>query len=246
MKIQITSWINGSVLFEGDFSCIADAVRAAVKSSADLRYANLSSADLRYANLSSADLSSADLRYANLSSADLSSADLRYANLSSANLSSANLSSANLSSANLSSANLSSANLRSANLRSANLSSANLRYAKNADYAIACTRILPDGDIIGWKKLKGGIVAKLLIPADAKRSHAFGRKCRAEYANVLELWDGKKKHQEPAFSGYEAGFAYEVGKTVKPSAKFDDDFTNECAPGIHFFITKLEAEAYEA
>jgi hypothetical protein len=200
MKIEIKSWYTGSVLFEGDFSSLVEAVLAAIKAKADLRSADLSYADLRYANLSYA-----DLRYANLSYADLRSADLSYADL------------------------------RSADLRS----------AKNADYAVAVTRILPDGDIIGWTKLKGGIIAKLLIPADAKRSHAFGRKCRAECAKVLELWDGKKAHKEVAQSGYEAGFSYEIGKTVKPSARFDDDFTNECSTGIHFFITRLEAEAYE-
>ena len=36
MKIEIKSWLTGSVLFKGDFSCIADAVKAAAKSSADL------------------------------------------------------------------------------------------------------------------------------------------------------------------------------------------------------------------
>jgi hypothetical protein len=107
MKIEIKSWLTRSVLFEGDFSCIADAVKAAVKSSTDLRYADLSSADL-----SSADLRYADLRYANLSSANLSYANLRYANLSSADLRYANLRSANLRSADLSSVNLSSADLR--------------------------------------------------------------------------------------------------------------------------------------
>ncbi len=92
MKIEIKSWLTGSVLFEGDFSCIADAVNHAVARSANLSSANLSSADLRSANLSSANLS-----YANLSSADLNYANLRSANLSSANLSSADLSSADLS-----------------------------------------------------------------------------------------------------------------------------------------------------
>jgi uncharacterized protein YjbI with pentapeptide repeats len=82
MKIEIKHWISGSVLFEGDFSCIADAVKAAVKSSADLSYAelcyaNLSSAELCYADLSHANLRSAELCYANLSSTNLSSADLR-------------------------------------------------------------------------------------------------------------------------------------------------------------------------
>jgi len=135
-KIEIKSWLTGSILFE--YECednnLKTTLLEAIKSSADLSYADLSYANLRYANLSSADLRYADLRYANLryanlSSADLSSANLRYADLSSANLSSADLSSADLSSADLSSANLSSADLRSANLRYANLSSANLSSA---------------------------------------------------------------------------------------------------------------------
>jgi hypothetical protein len=83
MKIQIKS-IAGSLLFEGDFSCMAEAVQAAVSSSANLR-----SADLSYADLSYADLSYANLSYANLRSANLSYADLSYANLRSANLRSA-------------------------------------------------------------------------------------------------------------------------------------------------------------
>jgi len=39
MKIQIKS-ILGSLLFEGDFSCLADAVTAAVRASADLSFAH--------------------------------------------------------------------------------------------------------------------------------------------------------------------------------------------------------------
>jgi len=71
-KIEIKS-IYGSVLFsfEKEDNTLMDSVLEAIKSGADLRYANL-----RYANLSDADLSDADLRYANLSGADLSGADL--------------------------------------------------------------------------------------------------------------------------------------------------------------------------
>ena len=104
MKIEIKSWLTGSVLFEGDFSSVSEAVRAAIKSHADLSSANLSSANLSHANLRSANLRYANLRYANLSSANLSSANLSHADLSSANLRYANLSHADLSSANLSSA----------------------------------------------------------------------------------------------------------------------------------------------
>jgi len=109
-KLEINS-IFGKLLFE--YECedntIAKTLEEAIRSSANLSYADLRYANLSYADLRSADLSSANLRYANLRSANL-----RYANLSSANLSSANLRYADLSSANLSSANLSSADLSSA------------------------------------------------------------------------------------------------------------------------------------
>ncbi len=71
MKIEIKSWMTGSVLFEGDSSCLADAVRAAVKSRANISGANLYGANLSRANLSGANLSGADLSRANLSGANL-------------------------------------------------------------------------------------------------------------------------------------------------------------------------------
>jgi hypothetical protein len=93
--------------------------------------------------------------------------------------------------------------------------------------------------LIGYKKCKDGIIVKLRIPADAKRSHAFGRKCRAEFADVLEIFGATE-----AFSKEDSSFKYEVGKRVTPTKPFDEDFTQECSTGIHFFITKIEAENY--
>ena len=113
MNISLKT-IFGEVIIEGDFSCLAEAIKAALKDKKSLRSADLCSADLCSANLRSADLCYANLCYADLRYANLSYANLSYANLSYANLSSANLSSANLSSAYLSSANLCSADLRSA------------------------------------------------------------------------------------------------------------------------------------
>ncbi len=136
MKIQIKQKVLGSVLFEGDFSCIADAIKAAIKSSADMRYADLSYADLRSADLSSADMRYADLSYADLRSADLRSASLRSASLRSADLRSADLSSADMRSADLSYADLSYADLSYADLRSADLRSANLRSIKQDFWAV--------------------------------------------------------------------------------------------------------------
>ena len=219
--------------------------------SADLRDADLSAADLRSADLSDADLSDADLHGANLRSADLSDANLRSADLSAADLSDADLHDADLSAADLRGANLRSADLSDANLRSADLRGANLHGANLSELTVAQTSILPDeGDIIGWKKaitLDGApIIVKLLIPADAQRSNATGRKCRASTARVLDLQDKQGNSLPPdttAYSSYDPDFTYQKGKTVHVE-DFDTNRWDECATGIHFFITRIEAVEY--
>jgi len=97
MKIKITNWITGSIIIEGDFSCVADAVKSHLsKSGADLCGADLCGANLRGANLRGADLCGADLCGADLCGADLCDANLRGADLRDANLRDANLCGANL------------------------------------------------------------------------------------------------------------------------------------------------------
>jgi len=131
------------------------------------------------------------------------------------------------------------ANLRGANLTGANLRGANLTDAKNAKLAIAKTRILPQGEIVGWKKCREGVIVRLTIPREAKRSHAFGRKCRAEFAIVEEVIGA-----EFAVSSHNSTFQYRKGETVRPLNGFYENWQEECAAGIHFFITREEAEAY--
>ena len=219
--------------------------------SADLSSADLSAADLRGANLSAADLRGANLRSADLSDADLSAADLRCADLRSADLSAADLSAADLSDANLRCADLSDADLSDADLSAADLRGANLRDANLSELTVAQTSILPDeGDIIGWKKaitLDGApIIVKLLIPADAQRSNATGRKCRASTARVLDLQDKQGNSLPPdttAYSSFDLDFTYQKGETVHVE-DFDTDRWDECATGIHFFITRIEAAEY--
>ena len=188
-------------------------------------------ADLRGANLRGANLYGADLRGANLYGADLRGANLRGADLRDANLRGANLRGADLRDANL----------YGADLRGADLYGANLRGARNFKLPIAC----PDtGEFIGWKKANGYIV-KLLIPEDAKRLSATGRKCRCNKAKVLEIQvlDGRQADISEVKSGYDPNFVYTAGKTVQVD-NFDDDRWNECSTGIHFFITREEAVDY--
>ena len=164
----------------------------------------------------------------------LHDADLRYANLRGANLHDADLSDADLS--------------------YADLGHANLRGVNHVQLSIAKTSILPDeGDIIGWKKAwtdnetpPTPVIVKLLIPSDAQRSNATGRKCRASKARVLDLQD-KQGNSLPsdttAYSSYDADFTYKKGETIHVE-DFDTNRWKECAPGIHFFITRIEAVEY--
>ena len=211
---------------------------------ADLSYANLHGADLSYACLHGADLRGADLHGANLCGANLRGADLRHADLCDACLHGADLRCADLHGANLC----------DANLHGANLCGADLRGADHVELSIAKTSILPDeSDIIGWKKAyvddtmpPKPVIVKLLIPADAQRSNGTGRKCRASTARVLDLQDKQGNSLPPdttAYSEYDTDFTYKKGETVHVE-NFDTNRWNECAPGIHFFITRIEAVAY--
>ena len=227
-KIQVTD-IWGKVLFEYE------------KENNTLKD-TLYEANLRGADLRGADLYEANLREANLRGADLRGADLREANLRGADLREANLRGADLRGADLRGANLYEADLYEANLRGANLRGADLNEDTKIDtesLAFAETRFLPEGDIIGYKKCRNNVIVKLLIPKEAKRSHAFGRKCRAEYAQVLEIFGAKI-----ATSQHDGNFIYKVGDTVRPRVPFSEDWFNECESGIHFFITRIEAENY--
>lgn len=128
-----------------------------------------------------------------------------------------------------------------------------------ADKRIKKISACPDtGAFIGWKKAfvypdddrDNYAIVKLEIPEEAKRSSAFGRKCRASEAKVLGIWpikNDKPDFEHPidiAYSLHDPGFVYATGKTVTPILTYDDNPYNECASGIHFFITQQEALDY--
>ena len=209
-------------------------------SRADLRNADLSNADLFGANLFGADLRDATLRGAHLRGADLRNADLRGADLFGADLRDANLRGANLRGADLFGANL-----RNADLCRADLCGASIDQMMWNIYTVFYPLQCPEsGSYIGYKKASG-LVVELEIPADARRSSATSRKCRASKAKVLSITDingnpagGQVK------SNYDPNFVYAIGETVEVT-DFDDNRWNECSTGIHHFITRAEAVIYE-
>ena len=229
--------LNGANLSEAS-------LRGADLRGADLSQANLRKADIHGADLGGADLSVADLRGANLGWADLYGADLRVANLSGADLYRAGLYGADLSAANLSAANLNESDLRWADLSGADISGANLYGAglyesKGVNYPMNCPE---KGSFIGFKKVRDNLIIELEITEDALRSSATGRKCRCSKAKVLSITniDGTNSNTNYAVSLRDPDFVYTAGETIEVP-NFDTNRWNECAPGIHFFITRQEA-----
>ena len=186
---------------------------------------------------------------ANLRDAILSYAILRDANLSGTNLSYAILSGANLSGAILIGANLSYANLRDAILSGTNLSYAILIGAILSDEQIKQMnhhrpfQIIPqEGEFIAWKKGSDGCLINILIPKTAKRtSNLVSRKCRASEVKVLAIWDSQGNPVKECYGWQQGDFIYKVGRVAKPDS-YNDDIRQECTNGIHFFVTREEAE----
>lgn len=197
-----------------------DGERADLSASLNLWDVDLHGADLRYANLHGADLSCANLSGANLHGADLRFADLRFANLTGADLTDSLLTHTLLTNATI--------------IEEETL---------NSLYPLRCPK---SGEFIGWKKVAGGYIVKLKITEDAKRSSAYGRKCRCSKAKVLaiENIDGSKADKNIAFSDFDPTFFYRVGCIVEPRTPFDVNRFNECTSGIHFFMTRQEAVDY--
>ena len=235
---QIKHNRSDATIFETECESLRECVVAAITAGANLRGANLRGANLRGANLYGASLRGANLDGADLRGANLDGADLYGANLYGASLRGANLRGANLYGANLDGANLYGANLRGAILRGAILRGANALHQQH---------ITPStGTFVGWKKLQDDIIAKLMIPEDAQRLNAHGsRKCRASKVVVTAMCYSDGSVFDGVGIGIHDGVTrYVTGCEVTPDS-FDPDRRVECSHGIHFFITREEAEEYQ-
>ena len=220
---------------------------------ADLTGANLTSADLRgsnlnFANLRRADLTSADLSHTNLTSVDLSGAVLTDADLTDTDLRRADLAFANLSDANLSGANLSGANLLETDLRRANLTGTDL-ICVDLEYADLTDTILDEKEqcrkgivltepIVGYKKASGGKIITLEIPVEAKVFSINNSKRRTNKVKVIDM-----QGETELSSIRDNIFKYHVGDEIDIT-NFDERYNVECGAGVHFFLTREEAEKY--
>ena len=149
---------------------------------------------------------------------------------------------ADLRGANLRGADLRGADLSDADLRGADLSDADLRGAENVPYL---PTNLPEGEFIAYKKLPNGLIAKIKILEDSKRSRATTDKCRCDKALVLEFQntDGTKSETTEFTSHEYATCTYKVGEIVKAD-EWDGDRWKQCSHGIHFFLDRQSAVNY--
>src|SRR5574344_1747668 len=234
----------------------------------DFHGANFCDANFSCANFCDADFHGANFCDANFSCANFIGANFIGANFCDANFHDANFIGANFHDADFHDANFHDADFRDAdfrdadftvadfhdaNFRDANFCDADFRDANNINEVISfaniantelCMQCPEEGSFIGFKKAAGGIV-KLRVTESAKRYSATSRKCRCSEAEVLEIqnMDGTRSERTSVCSKYDRNFIYSVGEIVSVP-DFDDDRWNECARGIHFFMSRQEAVNY--
>lgn len=173
------------------------------------------------------------------------------------NLVNSNFISCSLTNVNLAGANLSRSEIRDCELKNIIISS------YTSFYSLQCPE---EGSFIGFKKANifvpdtlgdyivtnmnigspHPVIIKLQITEDSLRSSATSRKCRCSKAKVLSIsyLDGTECSEGTiAHSQYDFDFTYKVGDVLEVK-DFNEDRWEECATGIHFFITREEAVNY--
>lgn len=234
----------------------------AILEDVDLSYVNLSHVNLRYAildnvNLENADLHKSDLTFTTIRNSDFTHADLNHARLDQAKIYNCTFYRARFYSAQLYQtyfdntilcgaefcrADLSRATLNNTNIDQAYLEACIL-YKTHMDNATGSLieyrrgKILTES-IIGYKKCQNDVIVTLEIPKDAIVFSISGTKCRTNKAKVIAI-DGADR----AFSNF-CRMTYYVGDEFNIK-DFNCEYNRECANGIHFFMTREEAEAYD-
>lgn len=232
----------------------------------NLSEANLSNADLYRAFFTAADISNTNLenallRYAIFEDTNFDGANLAYATFFLANIKRCNFSNSSFICTDFSCANIQDTNFVKSNIKHSIFTNANFTYVSFIENTIAETsfeeanlthyfkfdnddnkfrtgKILTD-NIIGYKICEDDegrfVVVTVEIPEGAIVFSINGKKCRTNKAKVIAI-DGAR-----AFSLYKKYMSYYVGDEFNIK-DFDCRYNIECAEGIHFYLTREEAE----
>lgn len=208
----------------------------------DFSYLNLSNLNLTSAILSHNCFRGVNFKNSNLSAADLSGSvlfrtDFQFANLYGARIYGTDFYGADLRNTDMRYADINGSNFRDAQTNNTNIDNVRINTHTNG-YPLNCPEM---GSFTAYKRA-GEYIVELFIPENAKRSSAFGRKCRCNKAITIAITerDGKPTDVLSVPSDYDKNFIYTVGE-LSEVPDFDVNRWNECSKGIHFYITREEA-----
>lgn len=196
------------------------------------------------------DLSNLDLTLCSFRDCDLSGVNLSGSSVENALFDGCPLKGADFQDANMKTASFRYCDMRGCNIKGADLFGAVLEYANLegivSDEGTKWFRLhCPEkGAFLGYKKCVNDRMVQLLIPADAKRTSATLPSCRCSKAKVLTIksFDLKENFDE-AWSLVDENFIYRKGEWVEVK-NFNEDRWQDSTTGIHFWLTREEAEAY--
>jgi len=229
----------------------------AILNDINLAYCNLLHGSFDYTDISGSDFTGALLIGASFNKARIADTSFKAANLHGAFFTKTNLINCDLCFSNLAEAMIHYWTIFKCNLIGANLCKCDLKSRKGRNYISLAEyrkgKILSE-NIIGYKKCRSYdkiyhslddcriAMVTLEIPRGAIVFSINGNKCRTNRAKVLDIVD-INGNKVPRARSYMGELTYYVGDDFT-IYDFDCEYNNECSTGIHFFMTKEEAEKY--
>ncbi len=180
--------------------------------------AKLCDGNFRGADMSYCDLELADIDYVHFENADLSGVDLKWTR-------------------NSYWACFKEANMKDIDIIGSAINDEAVEDAKNLFIPMVCPE---EGSFIAWKKCRDGKIVKLQVPENARRTGGTRYSCRASEVLILDIYDGNNSCDE-AVSIDDETLVFHKGELVKHKEEFDPSLLHN-GSGIHFFITRGEAE----
>lgn len=206
--------------------------------------------ELEPGDLTGTDLSNIDFTLSSFENVKLDQVNFKGSSVENALFDGCSMEGADFENANMKTASFRFCNMKNCNIKGANLYGAVLENADLTDiksdentqwFRLHCPE---KGAFLGYKKCVNNRMVQLLIPADALRTSATLPSCRCSKAKVLTIksFDFKENFDE-AWSLVDENFEYKRGEWVEVK-DFNKDRWMDSTTGIHFWMTREEAEAY--
>lgn len=201
-------------------------------------------------DLSGTDLSNMDFTLSSFQNTVLNHVDFENSSVENALFDGCSMKGANFKNAKMVTASFRYCDMRECNIEGADLFGAVLEFA-NLEGIVSSEetkwfrlRCPEKGAFLGYKKCVNDRMVQLLIPADAKRTSATLPSCRCNKAKVLTIksFDFQENFDE-AWSLVDENFIYKKGEWVEVK-NFNENRWQDSTTGIHFWMSRAEAEAY--